>query len=419
MLGCVMTSFVGPLTSVEDDLVIWWEQTEPHDPSLHWQNIRHARDRDDISQNEYRAMLGLPPDEDRNESVIGSQAAQVVQLLVQVGNGAVDREQAMAFLEGMGLPSELADRIAGKQKEKQEVAQATETLQEAVRALQLDPKQLIGQIERSLKYCPQKEEEKGWQEQPRVPSGSPSGGQWGPGGGTWGGGGWSQPSGGGGGGGGSAPTPKPVVPKPETPKPAPAPKPAPKPEAPKPSAPQMGVTETDEQYKKEHNKWIKNLKFQEKNAIVDFTGMDYTAIRTCQNTGKDCHPLVTKKMAAMDSAFAKAPKHKGETYRGLSFQSDKERATFIARLTKNESMVDKGFTSTSKDPSVAKRFAENGYGVILKIKGKSGVDIQKLSKYVKEQEVVMPPGARLRFTGETKVHKEVSGDYVTVTLEEY
>lgn len=189
MLGCVMTSFAAPLTSVEDDLVIWWEETEPHDPSLHWQNIRHARDRDDISQNEYRAMLGLPPDEDRNESVIGSQAAQVVQLLVQVGSGAVDREQAMAFLEGMGLPTELADRIAGKQKEKQEVAQATETLQEAVRALRLDPKEIVGQIERSFKYKPG---------QPRVPAGSGAGGQFA--GGGSGGGGGSTPSGGGGGG---------------------------------------------------------------------------------------------------------------------------------------------------------------------------------------------------------------------------
>ena len=35
---------------------------------------------------------------------------------------------------------------------------------------------------------------KGWQQQPRVPSG-PQGGQWGPSGGSWGSGGWQKPSG--------------------------------------------------------------------------------------------------------------------------------------------------------------------------------------------------------------------------------
>jgi len=94
-------------------LLIWWEKKEAVDPSLRWQKMSSARSSGDISQNELRAELGMPPDEDKNESLIStSQASALIPLLAQVGAGAVTSEQAAALMKGMGIPDELAEEIA-------------------------------------------------------------------------------------------------------------------------------------------------------------------------------------------------------------------------------------------------------------------------------------------------------------------
>jgi hypothetical protein len=312
-------------------------------------------------------MLGLPPDEDRNESVIGSQAAQVVQLLVQVGSGAVDREQAMAFLEGMGLPTELADRIAGKQKEKQEVAQATETLQEAVRALQLDPKQLVSQIERSLKYKPS---------QPRKPAGSSAGGEFASGGGS-----------GGGGESGSKPESKPEVPKLEP--------------------------ESVTQYQQEQRAWERSLSNWEHDGLRSYTGKRYHNVRDCLNKKVGCDKRTIKEIEGLKSALARAPKYKGEVYRGIKFDSAKERDEFLASVKKNGGMTSKGFTSTSESMNIAEEFSTGKYAVMLKIGSKTGVRISGFSKFQREKEVVLSPSAKLKFK-RFETHSSLQSDILVI-----
>ena len=90
-----------------------------------------------MSQNEYRAELGFPPDEDNNEAVIsGPMGGQIIPLFAQLGMGNISPEQFAAYLENMGLPTESASRIAGVGEEvparQQEQQQQT---QEAVAAL--------------------------------------------------------------------------------------------------------------------------------------------------------------------------------------------------------------------------------------------------------------------------------------------
>lgn len=176
MLSILISEFARA-TGEDSNLLVWWEKTEPHDPSLHWTNVRAARSSGDITQNEMRAMLGLPPDEDRNESVIsGAQVSSVIQLLGQVGAGTVTKEQARAVLVGMGLPDELAEEMAegpeppepppaapggpatppkpveGEEEEGEEeegeteMAQATRALKRAVGELKATPESVVDRI---------------------------------------------------------------------------------------------------------------------------------------------------------------------------------------------------------------------------------------------------------------------------------
>ena len=117
MLGQVVTNFVGRFRDGAG-LVAWWEECEAQDPSMHWNNINQARQRDDITQNEVRAMLGLPPDEDEAEATINPSAVGAITgLLDKVGQQIILPEQAAAVLVGMGIPQDTAEEIAGVGRE--------------------------------------------------------------------------------------------------------------------------------------------------------------------------------------------------------------------------------------------------------------------------------------------------------------
>ena len=136
----VMTSFAAPMAAIEDDILIWLEKCEAIDPSLDWSKKNAARTRGDISQNEIRAELGLPPDEDHNEQIIDKGMVQGInQILGMKAQGQMELDQVIAYLEGLGLPSPLAKRLAGpkvkKPEQQQQEQQAVQGLQEAVKAL--------------------------------------------------------------------------------------------------------------------------------------------------------------------------------------------------------------------------------------------------------------------------------------------
>lgn len=113
MLGELMTNFAAPGKDSQK-LLVWWEECEAIDPGVYWANINAARGRNDISQTEYRALLGMPPDEDGVEAQIDvATAGVVVQILTAVGTGAVSPAQAVAAFTGLGISEDLAEELAG------------------------------------------------------------------------------------------------------------------------------------------------------------------------------------------------------------------------------------------------------------------------------------------------------------------
>lgn len=133
MLGTVVTQFVGPAMSktkagpkkkeVRDDLLIWWEECQAVDPSLRWSNLNAARTRGDVSRNEIRAELNLPPDEtggDQTRQYSSADITAIVAVQGAVGQGAVTPQQAAAIYETlMDMNPADAKKIAGKAPLKQ------------------------------------------------------------------------------------------------------------------------------------------------------------------------------------------------------------------------------------------------------------------------------------------------------------
>jgi hypothetical protein len=97
--------------------------------------------------------LGLPPDEDSENTVIQSSMMQgIVALLAQVGSGAVQPEQAAALLVGMGIPEDLANKVSGVgqgltgMENEGGLPEATEALNEAVAALRFPMQKQIEDV---------------------------------------------------------------------------------------------------------------------------------------------------------------------------------------------------------------------------------------------------------------------------------
>ena len=114
-LSGVLTNFARQHEQNEK-LLIWLELCTAIDEQLDWNNYKTARSNGDITQNEYRAKLGLPPDDDLNQSIIQKQMVMpIVNLLEKKANGIITRDQAEKLLIGMGLPNDLAKEIAGEE----------------------------------------------------------------------------------------------------------------------------------------------------------------------------------------------------------------------------------------------------------------------------------------------------------------
>lgn len=113
-LSIVMTGLCAPMIG-DEELLIWWKECESVDKQQEGDKWKTARTRGDVTQNEYRAYMGLPPDPDGEESEIEKTAVQAVTAVaVAATGGTVTPEQAQAILEGFGLSSPLAKRIAGE-----------------------------------------------------------------------------------------------------------------------------------------------------------------------------------------------------------------------------------------------------------------------------------------------------------------
>lgn len=115
-----------------------------------------------------------------------------------------------------------------------------------------------------------------------------------------------------------------------------------------------------------------------------------------------------KRMASLiNSALSKAPKSSQTVYRGMAVN----KATLQSIMRHKEIRLD-SLSSASRAPSIARRFVSDNakksgykareYGVIMKVKTRSGVSIDSISHHKHEREVVMAKGTRLKIDRMTR-----------------
>lgn len=147
MLSGMVTRLVNNIND-EGDLVVFWDKLEAVDPGMENQKYQAARKNGDITQDELRAYMGLPPDEDTNQQVISKEMlTPLTGIIDKVGSGAIKVEQAVTILEGLGLPTDLAKKIIGKGPTKEELAARQQQQQQMMQGQQ----QPSGQQEESGK----------------------------------------------------------------------------------------------------------------------------------------------------------------------------------------------------------------------------------------------------------------------------
>lgn len=394
LLSILLTKLLGD----KDGLLVWLEQAIPVDPQLEAADWRFARGNNDVSQNEFRARIGLPPDEDKNESVISSALiAPITRLLTAASQGGIAPEQVQAILVGAGLPDTMAKDIAGESKPEQPSSNPTEPVggdgvmspEEALAEANKQLQQALVEMRRDIvkegdafadkivgELCGCTLTEKfnpNWASQPRVPAGFPQGGE------------WSSSGAGGSTGGG------------------------------KPSKPESKPAETPKQKPTNFSEWKNSLTDSEFSALEDWGGGSYTHIRKCQERN-ECSEETKQQIKDIKHALETGPKYEGTVYRGLEFVNEKQRASFLSRLTKNGEMTNYSFVSTSKSKKVAEEFGAIGYGVLLRIKSKSGVELRNISPFPEEKEVLMPFGVKWKYSS-MKQHSS-NKDMVVVEVEE-
>lgn len=135
LLSLVMTEFCK--SDTEEDIEVEYEPYEANDPQMVAGMWDKARANNDVSQNEYRTQrLGLPPDEDSNQSYLDKGSITAASGIAEkVTAGAMTPEQGVGLLVAMGLPTEAAQAIVGKGPP-EPVDQAMGQLEGAVQGLQ-------------------------------------------------------------------------------------------------------------------------------------------------------------------------------------------------------------------------------------------------------------------------------------------
>jgi hypothetical protein len=167
--------------------------------------------------------------------------------------------------------------------------------------------------------------------------------------------------------------------------------------------------------------WAGSLSKGEHKVIQDWQDADaYKRIRSAQNRGVE-----TAETKAFEEALNKDGSHVGTTYRGLRIDSDKD----YEHLITSKTITLNAHASSSQKQAVAQRFARTsgafvhgvyrmkGHRVILKIEGKSGVDLAAIPsrKWMGEKEVVLKKGTTYRVT---KVYRAKGSGRTTITLTE-
>jgi len=146
----------------------------------------------------------------------------------------------------------------------------------------------------------------------------------------------------------------------------------------------------------------KELTSAEEEALESYTAREYDAINLFQRGKVKAAidkgysvPILKATIKDINLGLKKLPGYKGTSYRGLSFEGEAVRASFLKQFKKGSVWKSKTFQSTSKSKGVAKRFTNSmeykSKGVKINFEGVSGRDIDAFSGEA-EREVLFAKG---------------------------
>ncbi|SDU68287.1 ADP-ribosyltransferase [Jiangella alkaliphila] len=139
-------------------------------------------------------------------------------------------------------------------------------------------------------------------------------------------------------------------------------------------------------------------------ALTDYTGPGYRDMNNAlRNTDADIPADLQARIDRVSAALANLPAHPGTTYRGVDLPDD-----VLARYQPGETVPERGFTSTSTDPSVAEGAFDGN--VIFIVEGRTGRDVAPYSEFPNEAEILYNAGTE--FEVMDRVFDEDMGKWV-------
>jgi len=138
MLGNVATNFIHVQEEQDSDLLIWWDKKQATDPSIEAKEWQEGRKNGDVSRDEFRARLGLPPSEEESKSKLLETVGGItgaVSVLTAVGNKTIPEEAAIRlFVLFFNITEEEAKEIvSGFEARPNEVIEVLSAMVDAVK----------------------------------------------------------------------------------------------------------------------------------------------------------------------------------------------------------------------------------------------------------------------------------------------
>lgn len=184
---------------------------------------------------------------------------------------------------------------------------------------------------------------------------------------------------------------------------------------PKPKVEEISATNFSDA-EKQVEEFMKNISDDELDAVKRYTGSDYMRINKYLNSGDES--LLgegdKERIKNIKSFLNRAPKYKGNTYRGKGYWNEKTKSERLEAFKDNKIVTFDCFTSTSVDKSeIELFFGRRPHTIIYKIKSKNGVAISPLSSSPNEKEVLFNVKSKFNVKNIT-----TKGNNTVVSLEE-
>lgn len=128
---------------------------------------------------------------------------------------------------------------------------------------------------------------------------------------------------------------------------------------------------------------------------------------------KTNNPAVAKEVLALRKDLENYPTFKGETYRGMAFETQEQLEAYLGTLAPGSIVSDKGFVSTSQNEAIADEFKERQgkHPIKLVIEGESGRELSKGQIKDENVRLLMESESEVLFKNNTKFKVDsISGE---------